>query len=437
MPLVMPFWANAGVGISSRLAEDAFAKHAATVRELTQADTPSINNFADPSDSRGALCARIADWIGRAPLDPHCASSSRVAPRDVYLYQTGMAAIYFVHKILNKWCQTKSKTVMFGIPYCQTTHIFEYWGHGFEHLPLGTEFNALEQLVEAESRAGTPVVAVWTEFPSNPLLVSSDLRRLRQLADKYRFALVVDDTIGSFCNIDMLGVADISVTSLTKSFSGYADVMGGSAVLYPSSPLHLELKELFEGLYHNDLYPADAKVLLDNSADYRSRSRVLNENAALLVEYLHSLVSDKESSVSRVYYPTVSPTRANYDTYKRPQTPEFQPGYGCLFSVEFDSLEAAIAFYNNLHVHDGPHLGAHLTIALPYVRAVYGEQLEKGEEYGLRQTQIRISVGLEEPQELLQIFRYAIQMADMAKRNSSVGTHLEILKSKHERLDWS
>lgn len=416
-PLVFQFWSHAGVGISSRLAEEALSKHATTVRELALVDTPPVNNYADPLGSQIALRVRVADLIERAPLDPH--RPSRVAPGDVYLYQTGMTGIYFVHKILNRWCQTKSKTVMFGIPFHQTTHIFKYWGHGFEHLPLGTELDALEKLVEAESRAGTPVLAVWTEFPSNPLLVSSDLTRLRQLADKYRFALVVDDTIGGFCNIDVLGVADIVVTSLTKAFSGYADVMGGSVVLCPSSPLFPELKALFEGSYHNDLYPADAEALLRNNADYLSRSKVFNDNATLLVEYLHSLVSDKESSVSRVYYPTVSPTKANYDMYKRPSTPEFQPGYGCLFSVEFDSLEATIAFYDNLHVHAGPHLGAHLTLALPYTRLVYAKELEEVEAYGLRPTQIRVSVGLEEPQGLLETFKYAIQMADMAKRSSS------------------
>ncbi|KAF8420978.1 pyridoxal phosphate-dependent transferase [Tirmania nivea] len=416
--LVMPFWLTTGVGISSRLAEEALAKRPATIRELTRVHTPAINNFADSLGFRLALREQIAHLIERAPLDPH--RLPRVAPGDVYLYQTGMAAIYFVHRILNRWCQTKSKTVMFGFPYDQTRNIFKNWGHGFEHLPLGTEFNALEKLLEAESRAGTPVLAVWTEFPSNPLLVSSDLTNLRSLADKYRFALVVDDTLGSFCNIDVLGVADIVVSSLTKSFSGYADVMGGSVVLCPSSQLFAELKVLFEGSYHNNLYPADAEVLLRNSADYLSRSKVLNENAALLAEYLQSLVSDKDSSVSQVYYPTVSPTQTNYDAYKRPTTPEFQPGYGCLLSVDFDSLEATIAFYDNLHVHNGPHLGAHLTLALPFTRFVYGKELEKVEAYGLRQTQIRISVGLEEPQGLLETFKYAIYKANMAKRGTSM-----------------
>jgi len=74
------------------------------------------------------------------------------------------------------------------------------------------------------------VQAVWVECASNPLLKTVDLGKLRQLADQYGFFIVVDDTIGSVANIDVLDVADIIVTSLTKSFSGYANVMAGRYV---------------------------------------------------------------------------------------------------------------------------------------------------------------------------------------------------------------
>ncbi|EON65064.1 hypothetical protein W97_04299 [Coniosporium apollinis CBS 100218] len=185
------------------------------------------------------------------------------------------------------------------------------------------------------------------------------------------------------------------VTSLTKSFSGYADVMGGSAAPNPSSPLYSELKPLFQKYYHNDLFSGDAEILLHNSEDYLHRSEILNDNAALLVNYLQSLISDPKSSVNQIYYPTASPTLSNYDAYKRLLTPDFQPGYGCLFSVELDNVGSTIAFYNNLHVHDGPHLGAHRTLALPYVKGLYDDELEKMKKYRLEETQIRISVGLE------------------------------------------
>jgi cystathionine gamma-synthase len=409
IPLVMPFWTNAGTGISSRLAEESL-KHIGLLHELAESDMPPKD---EDSPSQQALCQRIADLLERAPVSPRW--QAKVSPGDVYLYQSGMAVIFYVHEYLLQWRNSKSKTVMFGFPFHSTIHIFEYWGPGVEFLPLGTELETLEKFLESEASVGRPVQAVWTEFPSNPLLLNSDLTRLRQLADKYCFALVVDDTIGSFCNVDVLGAADIVVTSLTKSFSGYADVLGGSAVLNPSLPLYSELKPLFQKYYHSDLYSGDAETLLHNSEDYLYRSKILNDNAALLVDYLQSLTSDPKSSVTHVYYPTASPTLSNYDAYKRPSTPDFQPGYGCLFSVEFDNVESTIAFYDNLHVHHGPHLGAHRTLALPYVKALYNDELEKVKKYGLEETQIRVAVGLEDPQSLLETFKHAVRMADAAK----------------------
>jgi len=68
---------------------------------------------------------------------------------------------------------------------------------------------------------------LFTEFPSNPLLKSPDLLRIRQLADKYDFGVIVDETIGNFLNVHVLPYADIVVSSLTKVFSGDSNVMGG------------------------------------------------------------------------------------------------------------------------------------------------------------------------------------------------------------------
>ena len=74
---------------------------------------------------------------------------------------------------------------------------------------------------------------MFTEFPSNPLLKTPDLRQLRALADEYGFLVVADDTIGNFGNVDLLkdGVADVICTSLTKLFSGTGNVMAGSCVI--------------------------------------------------------------------------------------------------------------------------------------------------------------------------------------------------------------
>ena len=75
------------------------------------------------------------------------------------------------------------------------------------------------------------MTALFCEFPSNPLLRSPDLASIRKLADKHGFVIVVDETIGNFVNVEVLPFADVVVSSLSKVFSGDANVMGGRSAL--------------------------------------------------------------------------------------------------------------------------------------------------------------------------------------------------------------
>lgn len=76
-------------------------------------------------------------------------------------------------------------------------------------------------------KRGEQFQALFCEFPGNPLLKSPPLRRIRSLADRYDFAVIVDETIGNFLNVHVLSAADVVVSSLTKVFSGDSNVMGG------------------------------------------------------------------------------------------------------------------------------------------------------------------------------------------------------------------
>ncbi|KAL2065727.1 hypothetical protein VTL71DRAFT_3397 [Oculimacula yallundae] len=417
MPIVIQFWINPGVGISSRLAEESL-KHLDLLHEVTE-DEPAPVVEISPADK--IIRERIAGLLERAPIAPRKAP---VTAEDVFLFQTGMASIYTVHQfLLGKY---NLKTVLFGFAFHSTPHVFEDFGPGSKFLGLGTaeDLLELEEYLKTEKAEGRKVQALWTEFPANPLIVTPDIAKLRQLATEYDFVLIVDDTVGSFCNVDLLGEsgADILVTSLTKSFSGYADVMAASAVLNPSSAKYDTLKALFEDKYVNRFYSGDAEVLEKNSRDYMARSAVLNNNAEALVNYLQSLVSNPASSVAKVYYPTTTSTLPSYKSRMREPTAEFTPGYGCLFTFEFNTVEATIAFYNNINLHIGPHLGAHLTLILPYVKALYGKQLDWAGERDLRETQLRVAVGLEETEQLLQAFKDALAFADAVKPEESLAS---------------
>ena len=161
---------------------------------------------------------------------------------DVYLFPTGMSSIFNSHQALLA-ARGEMKSICYGyvfcylktlkqpnteidrFPYIDTLKILEKFGPGclFYGLSSSDELDDLERRLQQGER----FLALFTEFPGNPLLKSPNLLRIRQLADKYDFGVVVDETIGNFVNVHVLPYADVVVSSLTKVFSGDSNVMGG------------------------------------------------------------------------------------------------------------------------------------------------------------------------------------------------------------------
>lgn len=193
---------------------------------------------------------------------------------DVFLFPTGMSSIFNTHQTLMA-ARGSMKSICFGFPYVDTLKILEKWGPGCVFYGNGSS----EDLDDLESRLrnGEKFLALFTEFPGNPLLKSPDLKRIRTLADKYEFAVVVDETVGNFLNVNVLPYADVVVSSLTKIFSGDSNVMGGSAVINPHSRFYEILKKSFSLEYEDNLWAEDAVFLERNSRDFVSRIAKINE----------------------------------------------------------------------------------------------------------------------------------------------------------------
>jgi len=119
--------------------------------------------------------------------------------------------------------------------------VLEKWGPGcyFYGADPDTNMQAFEDFLKSHISPScvvssgnlSPIAAVFCECPSNPLLQSPNFLRLHELADEFGFLVVVDDTIGNFVNVGVLRYADVVMTSLSKLFSGAADVMGGWSVI--------------------------------------------------------------------------------------------------------------------------------------------------------------------------------------------------------------
>ncbi|MFH1532240.1 MAG: PLP-dependent transferase [Pseudomonadota bacterium] len=362
----LEFWQHSGEIVSSRRAEAL----------LRGGESPA-------RDARDPLRARVAAL---------CASG----PEDVFLFPTGMSSIYNVHAVLVAMGAADGRTVQFGFPYLDTLKVQERLGPGAIFFAAGDEDDLarLAALLEGERPA-----AVFTEMPANPLLRSVDLPRLFAMTRRAGVPLVVDDSIGAFVNQDLLSRADVLVASLTKYFTGRGDVMGGAAILNPASPFYEALASGLAARRPFGLFDDDARLLEEGSRDLTARMARINENGERLADALAV-----HPAVARVYYPKYE-TRGRYEACLRPGG-----GYGGLLSLLLvDGAETMPAFHDALPIRKGPSFGLGDTIACPYTLLAHYTELDWAERAGISRHLLRVSVGLEDSGQLLDVFERALR----------------------------
>ncbi|CEJ93435.1 hypothetical protein VHEMI09025 [[Torrubiella] hemipterigena] len=349
--------------------------------------------------AKTAICRRIVGSITDPTPQEDGTTSPCTACDNVYLFSGGMNAIFHTHRALLD-CRGAKKSVSFGFPYVDTLKVLQKFGPGcfFFGFASDSDLDKLEALL----RGGEKILALFCEFPGNPLLVSPNLRKIRALADEFDFAVVVDETIGTFANVDVLQFSDVVVSSLTKIFSGESNVMGGCAILNPKSRYFEALKASYGRVYEDTYWAEDIIFMERNSRDYRDRVDRVNANAELICSVLQG-----NKHVKDLFYPKFSASKANYDACRRPNG-----GYGGLLSVVFENAQQAEKFYDSMAIAKGPSLGTNFTLCSPYAILAHYTELGWAAEYGVDANLVRISVGLEDKDELRETFQSALNAID-------------------------
>lgn len=309
---------------------------------------------------------------------------------DIFLFSSGMAAIAAVHRAALAR-RPGLPTVQVEFPYVDALKVQRHFNPGgVVDLSLVEKGGAAE--VRELLERGDALAAVFTEAPSNPLLRTADLAGLRKLLEPAGTPLFVDDTVATPANVDALRFADAVTGSLTKLFSGAGDVMAGSVTLKGDSPFHDELREsLVAAEADSPLFALDAIMLEQNSRDFLDRLPVVNANGEIVFEFL-----DEHPAVERLWYP------------KR-ETPDFYEavlkqggGYGGLMSILLkDAPHAAPKFYDALEISKGPSLGTNFSLACPYTLLAHYGELPWAAQCGVDANLVRLWIGLEPVDELL------------------------------------
>ncbi len=367
------FLQHTGCMLSSRQAEDFLVQQG--VLEHRQAEP-----LFDGQDPAGTIRTLLAGLYA-------------VAAPQVRLYPSGMNAYFSVFDEINRLQRAAGRDtwLQVGWLYLDTTAILDRFSDGHIHISV-CGLDALEAYLEAHHGK---VAGITTEVMTNPLLETPDLVRLRALANRYGLPLMVDISMPTPVNVDVLPYADVVIESLTKFASGHADVMAGAVVFNTHSEWGSRLGATVR---ESNPYERDLRRLALHIQGYPGRMARINANTAALIEYFRSA-----PGVRQVHWAGQPGSAAAYEAVRRPTG-----GYGGVVSVVFDKPLEQV--YDRLELCKGPSFGTEFTLCMAYVYMAHYDLVTTAagrarlEAEGIDPGLLRISVGLEPVDELIKIF---------------------------------
>lgn len=325
-------------------------------------------------------------------------------PGNIILALSGMHAFYAAFRALNEIQAPRGRDtwIQFGWLYVDTIEILrKLTGAPERHVYYRNVFDlqALEAFLEEN---GKRVAGLVTEMPTNPRVETPRADRLKELAGRHGIPVVIDPTLASPYNIDVLPFADIAVNSLTKYAASEGDVLAGAVVINPASAWAAELREAIEKT-REPLYHREAGRLAFQMRSYRQVIRTINSNTTALVSFLES-----HPSVKKVLWAREKRSAPNYD---RLATREAGPGG--IITIELNIPLAR--FYDSLPVMKGPSFGTVFTLACPFMYLAHydlvstDEGRERLRAEGIDPDLVRVSVGTEPASDIIAAFEEALR----------------------------
>jgi cystathionine gamma-synthase len=374
------FVQHTGCGVYSRQAEDLLLKHGLLIERFVESVVPE------------RALAQVEQVLARQ-------ISCRV--EDVLLCASGMNAFYAAFRAVRELQRSRGRThwIQLGWLYIDSGCILkEFLGDG-EILEYCYDVNDTDTLIDKIASLGDSLAAVVVECPTNPLVRVCDLKRVSQVVRDGGGVLIVDPTVASIYNVNVLPYADILVNSLTKYASNEGDVMIGSLALNAKSPYYGDLAARVSGFYVPPYY-RDLQRLAFEMQDAPEVVARVNRNAARLAELLR-----QHPAVDRVYYTTDS---AHYAEIAKDIS-----STGAVVSIVLKgSMER---FYDKITTMKGPSFGTRFTLLSPFmylahydlVTQVLGRAFLR--DVGIDPDLIRISVGVEPYEAIAAVFEEALE----------------------------
>lgn len=303
-----------------------------------------------------------------------------------FAFSSGMAAAQTVASLLNSGSHVIVSQNVYGGTYRIFEMVFRKFGLDFSWVDT-SDYHAIGK----EIRPNTKMIFV--ETPTNPMLSLTDLDMISDIAKVNKLISVCDNTFMSpyFQNPADFGI-DIVLHSTTKYINGHSDVIGGFLAL--NNPELAEQIKFLQNSAGAVPSPFDCFLTLRATKTLAVRMERHNFNAMKIAEELENNYKHK---IKKVYYPGL-PSHPQHQLALKQMR-----GFGGMISIDLGSFQNAVSFFNALEIFSRAESlgGVESLVCHPVTMTHASVPKEEREKFGLTEGLIRLSVGIEDYEDLI------------------------------------
>jgi len=308
---------------------------------------------------------------------------------------SGMGAISTLfYSVLNQGDTVLTQGDLYG----GTTELIQNHLSKFGIKTIIVDFNNEEEVRDVISK--NKIKLIYVETPSNPLLSCVDLKFVSDIAKEHNILTAIDNTFASpYLQRPLNFGIDYVIYSTTKYLNGMGNALGGAIITLGED----KFTSVWNTMKLNGTYcsPTDAWYLYNGLKTFPMRMDAHCKNAMALAEFL-----EQHEKVGRVNYPGLE-SHEGHQIAKQQMSQ-----YGGMLSFEVKGeLKNALAFMNNLKMATlAPTLGNVDTILLhPATSSHLKVSKELREKVGINDGLVRVSVGIEDVEDLIKDFDQALK----------------------------
>jgi cystathionine gamma-lyase len=308
-------------------------------------------------------------------------------------FGSGLAAIDAVMKLLDPGDEVISTNDLYGGTYRLYTKVFQKFGIRFH-------FTGMQDVTTVANYITPRTRLIWVETPTNPMLNIIDIAALAELAKKHDILLAVDNTFATpYLQRPLELGADIVMHSATKYLGGHSDTVLGALVVKDAALA--ERLSFIQNASGAICGPMDSFLVLRGIKTLHVRMQRHCENGRMVAEFLAA-----HPKVEKVYWPGLA-THPNHLVAKK-QMRDF--GGMLSFVVKGNRYEDAVKIVERLHFFTlAESLGGVESLAGHPASMTHASiPKEEREKTGISDALIRLSVGIEDADDLIADLKQAI-----------------------------